>query len=115
MVGPPGSGRRQRWTESDVIELSTVIRDLRAELERAVAAAEGAALRFELQTIELEMSVTLERSAQAGAKVRFWVVDTNAEASVASASTQRIRLALQPALTGSETTYIHGRAEDHEE
>lgn len=115
MVGPSGSGSRLRRTETELIELSTVIRELRAELERAVAAAEGAALRFELQTIELEMSVTLERSGQAGAKVRFWVVDTSAEGSIASASVQRVTLALQPSLAGSETTYIHGRAEDQEE
>ncbi len=94
-----------------VIELASVIRDLREELEQAVAAAEGASLRFELGTIELEVSVALERTAHAGAKVRFWVVESGGDATVNSASTQRITLALQPTLTGSgNPPYISGPA-----
>ncbi|MER0479464.1 trypco2 family protein [Streptomyces sp. Edi2] len=84
-----------------MIELASVIRDLREELEQAVVAAEGAALRFELGTIELEVSVALERTGNAGAKVRFWVVESNANAALGATSTQRITLALQPVLTGS--------------
>ncbi|GES34166.1 trypco2 family protein [Streptomyces angustmyceticus] len=84
-----------------MIELASVIRDLREELEQAVAAAEGAELRFELGTIELEVSVALERSAHAGAKVRFWVVESGADATVGATRTQRLTLALQPTLTRS--------------
>ncbi|MFF2963309.1 trypco2 family protein [Streptomyces sp. NPDC057963] len=97
-----------------MIELATVIRDLRKELERAVVAAEGEALRFELGAIELEMTVALERSGHAGAKVRFWVVETTAEATAGAISTQRIKLALQPTLAGSDKTFINGVAEEHE-
>ncbi|WP_326621308.1 hypothetical protein OG863_29005 [Streptomyces decoyicus] len=84
-----------------MIELASVIRDLREELEQAVVAAEGAALRFELGTIELEVSVALERTGHAGAKVRFWVVESGADATVGATATQRITLALQPTLTRS--------------
>lgn len=98
-----------------MIELATVIRELRDELERAVASAEGEVLRFELRAIELEVSVVLERSGHAGAKVRFWLVETGAEATAGATSTQRIRLALQPALAGSDKTFIDGDAEAHEE
>lgn len=92
-----------------------VIKDLREELERAVVAAEGKMLRFELGAIELEMSVALERSGQAGAKVRFWVVETGAEATAGTNSTQRIKLELQPTLAGSDKTYISGVVEADEE
>jgi hypothetical protein len=99
-----------------VIELASVIRDLRQELERAVVAAEGEALRFELGSIELELSVALERSGQAGAKVRFWVVESGADASVTATSTQRISLALQPTLVGANNPpLITGRADAHEQ
>ncbi|MFF2653912.1 trypco2 family protein [Streptomyces sp. NPDC058045] len=77
-----------------MIDSATVIRELRDELERAVVASEGEALRFELGEIELEVSVALERAGQAGAKVRFWVVETGAEARAGATSTQRFRLAL---------------------
>ncbi|MFD9812189.1 trypco2 family protein [Streptomyces sp. NPDC059080] len=104
-----------------MIELSSVIRDLRDELEQAVAAAEGEALRFELGTIELEVSVALERTGQAGAKVRFWVVETDADATVAATSTQRLTLALRPTLTGPDgpdssgsSAYVAGTAEPDE-
>lgn len=98
-----------------MIELARVIKDLREELEEAVAGAEGAALRFELGTIELEVSVALERSGNAGAKVRFWVVESGAEAAVSSTGTQRITLALKPTLVGSgEPPYVSGLADAHE-
>ncbi|MCX5150331.1 trypco2 family protein [Streptomyces sp. NPDC048550] len=99
-----------------MIELTSVIRDLREELGRAIVAAEGESLRFELGPIELELSVALERSGQAGAKVRFWVVESGAEAAVSSVSVQRISLALQPALAGrNQQPFISGRADAYEQ
>ncbi|PNE40795.1 MULTISPECIES: trypco2 family protein [Streptomyces] len=99
-----------------MIELASVIRDLRAELEQAITAAEGEALRFELGPIELEVSVALERTAQAGAKVRFWVVESGAEATAGATTTQRIKLALQPTLTGTNAhPFVSGPADAHEQ
>ncbi len=99
-----------------VIELATVIRDLREELEQAVVAAEGERLRFELGTIELEVSVALERTGNAGAKVRFWVVESGANAAVNSTSTQRITVALKPTLTGSgNSPLVSGLAGNREQ
>jgi hypothetical protein len=90
-------------------------RDLRDELEGAIRAAEGEALRFELGPIELEVSVGLERTGQAGAKVRFWVMESGVDGTVGTASTQRIKLALQPTLTGSATPpFVCGSADAHE-
>jgi hypothetical protein len=43
------------------------------------------------------------------------VLETGAQAAVDTASTQRITLTLQPALTGSDKTFISGTAEAHEE
>ncbi|KOU25156.1 hypothetical protein ADK52_12850 [Streptomyces sp. WM6372] len=96
--------------------MTSVIRDLREELGRAIAAAEGEALRFELGPIELELSLALERAGQAGAKVRFWVVESGAEAEVRAVSAQRISLALQPAVAGAGTPpFISGRADANEQ
>ncbi|MEV3929333.1 MULTISPECIES: trypco2 family protein [unclassified Streptomyces] len=98
-----------------MIELAHVINDLREELERATGAAEGATLKFELGTIELEVSVALERSGNTGAKVRFWVVESGAEAAVAHTGTQRITLSLKPTIAGSvNPPYVSGNAEAHE-
>jgi hypothetical protein len=99
-----------------VIELASVIRDLREELEQAVVAAEGETLRFELGTIELELSVALERTGHAGAKVRFWVVESGADVTVNATSTQLVKLALRPTLQGSPNPLlVSGRAGRNEQ
>jgi len=84
-----------------VIELASVIRDLRDELERAIAAGEGEQLRFELGPIELEATVAVERSDGASGKVRFWVAEAGADRKKDSATTQRIKLTLAPKLAGA--------------
>ncbi|MEY9842136.1 trypco2 family protein [Streptacidiphilus sp. EB103A] len=98
-----------------MIELASVIRDLREELKRAIAAASAEALRFELGPIELEVSVALERSGHAGAKVRFWVVESGVDAAVDTTATQRIKLVLQPTLRESNNPpFVSGIAEADE-
>ena len=87
-----------------MIELASVVRDLRDELERAVVAGEGEALRFELGPIELELSVAIEVGAQAGAKARFWVVEMESHGSLDRASTQRIKLTLSPRIGTSQAS-----------
>ncbi|MFB7475223.1 trypco2 family protein [Kitasatospora sp. NPDC056184] len=79
-----------------MIELSDVIRDLRGQLETAVADAAGQAIAFELGDIELEVSMAVERSGQAGAKVRFWVVELGGDAARGRTDTQHIKLTLRP-------------------
>lgn len=87
-----------------MIELASVIRDLRAELGRAITVGEHEALRFELGPIELEMSVGIEAGAQAGAKARFWVVELGSQGNVDRTSTQRIKLTLTPQLGPTGTS-----------
>lgn len=94
-----------------MIELASVIRDLRTELEAAVAAADGSALRFELGPIELEVSLAVERSATAGAKLRFFVVEANSDGKAGSTGTQRVKLTLTPSLSpGGRSPYVSGTA-----
>jgi hypothetical protein len=78
------------------IELSDVIRQLRAELESAMQAGEGERLRFEPGPLELELSVALEKATDGGGKVRFWVLDAGASHQRSSTVTQRIKLVLDP-------------------
>jgi hypothetical protein len=109
-----------------MIELADVISELREELDRARLSAEGSAMRFGLGPVELEVTVALDREGKAGGKVRFWVAEVGAEGRVASTSTQRIKLTLQPTLgvsgQGGEpaataaspasavSVYVHGTA-----
>jgi Trypsin-co-occurring domain 2 len=103
-----------------MIELADVISQLRAELDRARLAADGSALRFGLGPVELEVSVALEREGTTGGRVRFWVAEVGAEGKIASTSTQRIKLILNPSLgipgeggaqaASPVSVYVHGAA-----
>lgn len=79
-----------------MIELSTLINDLRDELEQSIATAGARALQFELESVELEVEVGVERSGEGDGKVRFWVAEIGVQGAMSRNSTQRIKLALKP-------------------
>lgn len=78
------------------LELASVLRQLRTELNEALIDSEGERLRFELGPVELTLTVTVGREATPGAKIRFWVVEAGADAKVSRESAQEIRLVLTP-------------------
>ncbi len=84
-----------------MIELREVIRDLRTELAEAMQAGRDEALQFVLGPIEIELSVVVEKKGQAGAKVRFWVVEAGAQADISRLGGQKIKLVLRPEVAGS--------------
>lgn len=84
-----------------MVELAAVISQLRDELDRARLDAESRSLRFELGPVELEATVVLEREDKLSGRVRFWVIDAAADGKLASASTQRIKLTLNPSFHDS--------------
>jgi hypothetical protein len=93
-----------------MIELGQLIKDLRHELDDATAAAKGQALRLELGPIDLEMALRVDANVQAGAKVRFWVVEVGADGGVGNSATTRVKLRLNPRLAGSsDAPYVSGQ------
>ncbi|MEV0120502.1 trypco2 family protein [Streptomyces sp. NPDC050703] len=98
-----------------MIELSEVIGELRRELDEAMAAGAGERLRFELGPVEVEATFTMERSAGAGAKVRFWVIDANAGGKAVRSDAHKITLTLHPRVEGHPgRPEIAGRSADGE-
>ncbi|MEV6114038.1 trypco2 family protein [Streptomyces sp. NPDC052109] len=83
-----------------MVELSEVIRQLRAELATAMAEGEGEDLRFALGPLELELSVSVQRDAAVNGKVKFWVVEAGADAKVGGNHVQTLRLTLEPRRSG---------------
>lgn len=79
-----------------MIELAELIEELRRELTAARTAAEGEDLYFEVGPVELEAAVVVERSATAGGKIRFWVVEAGADGRLANSVTHRVKLTLDP-------------------
>jgi hypothetical protein len=78
------------------MELASVIRQLRTELNEALDDAEGERLRFELGPVELSMTITIGQEATPGAKIRLWVVEAGADAKISHDSAQEIKLVLAP-------------------
>lgn len=78
------------------LELASVIRQLRAELNEAMDDAGSDRLRFELGPIELSLTVTVSKEAAPGAKIRFWVVEAGTDAKISRESAQHIKLVLTP-------------------
>jgi hypothetical protein len=78
------------------LELASVVRQLRTELNKAMADAEGERLRFELGPVELSLHVTVGQEAAPGAKIRFWVVEAGADAKISRETVQDIKLVLTP-------------------
>jgi len=78
------------------LQLAEVVANLREELLEAMRAGEGQPLRFELGTVELELTVAVEKEAKPGAKVKFWVLEVGTEARLASTNTQKLKIRLEP-------------------
>jgi hypothetical protein len=78
------------------LELASVVRQLRTELNEAMRDAEGERLRFELGPVELSLTVTIGREGTPGAKVRFWVIEAGAGAKISREAVQEIKLVLTP-------------------
>lgn len=80
------------------LELSEVVKGLREELNLAKRNAEGHDIRFNIKNVEIELQTVVERkaAAEAGGKVRFWVIDADTKASgeLKDAITQKIKLSL---------------------
>ncbi|WP_407840818.1 trypco2 family protein [Streptomyces sp. DSM 116496] len=92
-----------------MLELSEMIRELRAQLTAAAVQGAGEALQFEVGPIEIEANVAVTKEAGGGGKVRFLVVEGGADGKYAKSETQRITVTLQPTTPGPGGTRTAAR------
>jgi hypothetical protein len=85
-----------KWGARVKVDLAELIGQLRSELAEAMRIGADADLRFEIGTVELELSLQVQKDVKPGGKVRFWVIEAGADASVASTTAHRIKLSLEP-------------------
>lgn len=112
---------RGRWLEvlgGDAVELAEMIRALRGELNAALVDGTEDPVLFEIGPVEVEATVTAERTAGGRGAIRFWVVEAGADEGRVSSKSQRITLTLQPKIKAHdgtlETAYIVGDAVNEE-
>jgi hypothetical protein len=83
--------------------LAQAIKDLRAELLQAIDAGKDEPLRFELDSVVLELEVALTTSGSANAKAGLWTVLTlGGSAEHGRGTTHRLTLTLSPRLADAK-------------
>jgi hypothetical protein len=93
------------------LELSQMIKSLRAELIAAQLEGQGEEVRFTVEDVELELDITAEESMEGGVAAKFYVLTTHYKANKKDAVAQKIKLKLKPqkelsdSATGEQQTY----------
>ncbi|MEU9954598.1 trypco2 family protein [Streptomyces sp. NPDC050982] len=79
------------------IPLARAISELRSELQQAMLAGAEEPLRFELETVDLELQVTMTAGGSAEAKVGLWsVLTAGTSADYSRGSVHKLTLKLSP-------------------
>ena len=76
--------------------LADTIAAVRRELSLAQAAGQGQSIQFRTGPVELEFEVVVTRTGGGQAGVQVWVLTLGAKGELAHATTQRIKVTLQP-------------------
>jgi Trypsin-co-occurring domain 2 len=76
------------------IELAALLSSLRSEIDRARLDSAGKDVRFRVDAIDLELQVAVEKTAEADAGVRFWVVSMGGKGAAKSTETHVIKMKL---------------------
>jgi hypothetical protein len=95
------------------LDLVTVIKSLRMQLEEAMTVAENQTIQFEATSLELEFQVGVTSSVEATGGVKFWVVEMGGSGARSSETVQTVKLALSPKLAGGRPVKIAGATESN--
>ena len=78
------------------IGLKEALAMLRTELSQSILAAADEDLGFEVGQITLEFQVVVERKAEDGGAIKFWVVELGGKDTHGSTNTHKITIPLTP-------------------
>ncbi len=79
-----------------LVSLGDTIAAVRRELSSAQAAGHGQPVQFQTGPVELEFEVAVTRTGGGEAGVQLWVLTLGGKGALAHATTQRIKVTLQP-------------------
>jgi hypothetical protein len=82
--------------EGELPSLADTIAAVRRELSSAQAAGQGQSIQFQTGPVELEFEVAVTRTGGGQAGVQVWVLTLGAKGELGKATTQRIKVTLQP-------------------
>ncbi len=82
--------------EGRLPSLADTIAAVRRELGAAQTAGQGQSIQFRTGPVELEFEVAVTRTGGGQAGVQLWVLTLGGKGELAQATTQRIKVTLQP-------------------
>ena len=82
--------------EANLPSLADTISAVRRELSAAQAAGQGQLILFRTGPVELEFEVAVTRTGGGEAGVQLWVLTLGGKGELEKATTQRIKVTLQP-------------------
>ncbi len=82
--------------DGKLASLADTIAAVRRELGSAQAAGQGQSIQFRTGPVELEFEVVVTRTGGGQAGVQLWVLTVGGKGELVHASTQRIKVTLQP-------------------
>jgi Trypsin-co-occurring domain 2 len=79
------------------ISLEDAIKDLRTQLQNAAAKGEDAAIRFVAKSVEVELSIVINREAEVKAGAKLWsIFDFSGSVKGGDENTHKVKLTLEP-------------------
>lgn len=96
-------------SSNELLPLVDVVQGLREQITQAVAAAQGESVRFQLDSVELELSVVAKREAGGDGKLKFSILgmvdaELGGSGKLATERTQKVKLSLTPVAGGSSAS-----------
>jgi len=86
-----------------VAGLADAVKALRAELNEAMAAAQGEQLRFEVGNVTMEFAVQVTTDATATAGERFWMVELGGSGSASRIASHAVTREMTPRTSSGST------------
>ena len=97
---------------SELPELSATIAAVRDELEKASLSGSGRFLHFDVEKVEMEFVVDVERRVDGEAGIRIGVVSIGAKGGLTNSESNRIRLTMRPFGPGGGTVPVGDSANE---
>lgn len=97
-----GLAKGTRDMAQNELSIAEAIGQLRAELQSAQEAARQHDLKFEIEKVEVELSVVVKSEAEAGAGIKAWVFDVSGKTKAADEAVHKVKLVLIPSVTGAK-------------
>ena len=78
------------------IELSDLLRTVRLQISDAMKEADGRSLQFELEKVELELKVEVQKKGTASTDIKFLVVSLGAKGEYTSSTSHTFKFTMKP-------------------